>query len=204
VNVAKIANTEFDTAAVSTGNGCDCWEFDNGQLTFNGTFFLNGTRVQETSVESAKLDMKEYYAIFVVNSCEGEYLPNYTSPDASAVLTKCKNPSLSRRFNLADTIKDAINEVNDVLGQDITTEDLNWPSGITNAFLYVESAGTALVIFNIAAIFFLVLAIIFAVIGLFSDGRVVSIALFVLSIVSSMILFNSNSNTNGSNTMFFD
>lgn len=175
--MSQIANTNFDN---STGNGCNCVEFVNGTLTINGTSVINGT----VETETASLGISEYFAVFVMNYCEGQYLPNYRDPDASAVLTRCQKPSLGKRFDLASIVENAVRTLGDLLNLELNLRDLDWPSGITTAFLYVKSAGSALAAFFIIGILFLLISVLAGALGLFLDNRFVTILLVISSVVS--------------------
>lgn len=155
-------------------------EFVNGTLTINGTSVQNGT----VETETASLGTAEYFAVYVLNYCEGQYLPNYQARDASAVLTRCKKPSLTRRFNLAHIIEDAIEQLGDLLNISLNLKDLDWPSGITNAFLYVNSAGSAMVAFFVIGLLFLLISVLAGALGLFLENRFVTILLVISTVVS--------------------
>lgn len=180
VNASQIANTNFDN---STGNGCNCVEFVNGTLTINGTSVVNGT----VETETAALGTAEFYAVYTLNYCEGQYLPDFQDPDASSVLTRCKTPSLGRRFDLAKIVEDAVENLSDTLNQSLNMKDLDWPSGITNAFLYVKSAGSAMVAFFIIGLLFLLVSVLAGALGLFLDNRFVAILLVITSVVSRQL-----------------
>lgn len=177
VNASQIANTYFDN---STGNGCNCVEFINGTLTINGTSVENGT----VDIETAALGTSEFYAVFAMNYCEGQYLPNFQDSNASPVLTRCKKPSLGKHFDLATIVEDAIENLGKLLNLSLDLDDLDWPDGITSAFLYVKSAGSALTAFLIIGLLFLLISVLAGALGLFLDNRFVTILLVVTSVVS--------------------
>ncbi|KAK5064220.1 hypothetical protein LTR84_000053 [Exophiala bonariae] len=181
VNASQIANTNFDN---STGNGCNCVEFINGTLTINGTSVENGT----VDTETVELGTSEFYAVFAMNYCEGQYLPDYQDPDAGAVLTRCKKPSLGNHFNLATIVEDAIENVGKLLELSLDLDDLDWPEGITSAFLYVKSAGSALMAFLIIGLLFLLISVLVAALGLFLENRFVTILLVVTSVLATISL----------------
>ena len=149
-------------------------EFVNGTLTINGTSVRNGS----VDYDTVALGTSEYYAVYTLNYCEGRYLDN------SAVLTHCETPSLNRRFNLAIIVEDAVEKIAKDLNIDLDLKDLDWPNGVTNAFMYVKSAGAALVAFFIVGLLFLLSAVIAAFFGLFTENRFVMIFLLITSIVS--------------------
>ncbi|KEF53802.1 uncharacterized protein A1O9_10203 [Exophiala aquamarina CBS 119918] len=181
VNASQIANTNFDN---STGNGCNCVEFVNGTLTINGTSVENGT----IETETASLGTAEYYAVFTLNYCEGQYLPNYRDSDASAVLTRCEKPSLAKRFDLANIIEKAIEQLGDLLNLSLDMDDLDWPNGITNAFLYVKSAGSAMVAFFVIGLLFLLISVLAGALGLFLENRFVTILLVISTVLATLSL----------------
>lgn len=141
---------------------------------------VNGT----VDTETASLGTAEYFAVFVMNYCEGQYLPNYRASDASAVLTRCEKPSLGKNFDLAKIVEKAIKNLGDLLNLDLNLNDLDWPSGITNAFLYVKSAGSAMAAFFIIGLLFLLISVLAGALGLFLENRFVTILLVISSVVS--------------------
>lgn len=151
----------------------------------------NGT----VETETASLGTAEYFAVFALNYCEGQYLPNYRDNDASAVLTRCEKPSLTRHFDLANIIEKAIEELGDLLNLSLNLDDLDWPSGITNAFLYVKSAGSAMVAFFVIGLLFLLISVLAGALGLFLENRFVTI-LLVISTVVSLVPVNYISSIN--------
>ena len=171
VNISTIANTELNN---STGNGTV--EFVNGILTLNGTSAPDGTEV-----EVVKLPLSEYYSVYAINYCEGTYLDEGTS----AVITRCSTPSLSRHFNLITIIKDAIKAVGKTLNLTLSLNDLEFPDGFQSAFSYADSAGSAMIVFFVAAALFLVLATLVAIVALFRVNRAITMLLFITSVVSS-------------------
>ena len=180
INVAQIANTQLNNG---TGNGCNCVEFVNGTFTINGTALVNGS----LAVNTGTLPISEYYSVYTITYCEGIYLPNYTSPDATPVLIKCSNPSLARRFNLVDIIENAIKRAGAELGVNLSLQSLDWPSGITNAFSYVESAGAAFIGFLIVGLASLLLATMAATLSMFKPSKTTTKFLFITSVVSILL-----------------
>ncbi len=180
MNVSRIANTTFNN---STGNGCSCVEFVNGTLTINGSAVTDG----HTTVEVYDIGISEYYAVYTMNYCEGNYLPHYYDKGAKAVLTSCKTPSVSRRFDLVSIIEDALENVGASLNQTLSLDDLDWPDGITNAFGYVSSASTAMIAFFLIGILFLLLATLAGTIALFRPSKNITVILLMTSVVSAMV-----------------
>jgi hypothetical protein len=167
--------------ALGRASGCNCAEIVNGTLTINGTAVINGT----LSVGTAKLDIAPFYSVFTINYCEGSYLPNATDPSGSAVLTHCEKPSLARHFNLVDIIEDAIKRAGQALGVELSLSDLDWPQGITNAFTYVNSAGSAFIGIFLVGLASLILATLAAFLSLFRATRATAKFLFITSVVSA-------------------
>ncbi|KAK7888579.1 hypothetical protein LTR67_008925 [Exophiala xenobiotica] len=181
MNVSRIANEKFNN---STGNGCNCVEFVNGTLTINGSAVTDG----HTTVEVYDIGISEYYAVYTMNYCEGNYLPHYYDKGAKAVLTSCKTPSVSRRFDMVSIIEDALDNVGASLNQSLSLDDLDWPDGITNAFDYVASASTAMVAFFFIALVFLLLATLTGTIALFRPSKDITVILLMTSVIAFMTL----------------
>ncbi|OQU96446.1 hypothetical protein CLAIMM_02527 [Cladophialophora immunda] len=181
LNVSQIANTKFNNG---TGNGCNCVEFVNGTLTINGTAVVNGT----LTVGYAQLDLFEYYSVYPINYCEGNYLPSYQDAHASAVITHCETPSLSRRFDLVTIMETAMTRLGNALGEDISLDDLDWPSGITSAFVYVQSAGSAMIVFFLIGLSCLILASLAALWCLFTTNRTAVKLILITSVLALLSL----------------
>jgi hypothetical protein len=177
VNTAQIANTQFNNG---TGNGCNCVKFDNGVLTINGSAVVNGT-IQEGQ---ATLNISEFYSVFPINYCYGSYLPSWNASDAKAVITDCKSPSLSRRFDLTNIVEDALKQLGDSLNTTLDLDDLDWPNEVTNAFQFPQRAGNGMVAIYLIGLSSLILATSSAFLGIFREGRKTVIFLLVTSIVS--------------------
>ncbi|EXJ73140.1 uncharacterized protein A1O5_04289 [Cladophialophora psammophila CBS 110553] len=181
LNISQIANTKFNNG---TGNGCNCVEFVNGTLTINGTAVVNGT----LTLGYAELDLFEYYSVYAINYCEGNYLPSYQDDHASAVITHCETPSLSRRFDLVKIMETAMTRLGNALGEDISFEDLDWPNGITSAFIYVQSAGAAMIVFFLIGLAFLVLATLAALWVLFTTSKAAVKFILITSVLALLSL----------------
>ncbi|OAP58124.1 hypothetical protein AYL99_07214 [Fonsecaea erecta] len=181
LNVSQIAHTNFNNG---TGNGCNCVEFVNGTLTINGTAVINGT----LEVSFAQLDISEYYSVYAINYCEGKYLPSYQDDNASPVILHCETPSLSRRFDLVTIMESAMKRLGDALGEDISFDDLDWPNGITSAFVYVQSAGSAMIVFYLIGLSCLILESLAAVWTLFSASRTPVKLILITSVIALLTL----------------
>ncbi|KIW79112.1 hypothetical protein Z517_08952 [Fonsecaea pedrosoi CBS 271.37] len=181
LNISQIAHTKFNNG---TGNGCNCVEFVDGVLTVNGTAVVNGT----LNVGYAELDVFEYYSVYVINYCEGSYLPSYQDDDANAVITRCEKPSLTRHFDLVDILEKAMKDLGSALGEDISFDDLDWPNGITSAFVYAQSAGSAMVVFFIIGLACLILASLAALWCLFTTNRTAVKFLLITSVLALLSL----------------
>ncbi|KIY00099.1 uncharacterized protein Z520_03784 [Fonsecaea multimorphosa CBS 102226] len=181
LNVSQIANTKFNNG---TGNGCNCVEFTNGTLTINGTAVINGT----LTVQYAQLDIFEFYSVYAINYCEGDFLPSFQDPHASAVITHCETPSLSRRFDLVTIMETAMTRLGNALGEDISFDDLDWPNGITSAFVYVQSAVPAMIVFFLIGLSCLLLESFAAVWVLFTTSRTAVKFILITSVLALLSL----------------
>jgi hypothetical protein len=134
------------------------------------------------------LDLSEFYAVYAINYCQGKYLPAYYDAHASAVLTHCPRPSLGRHFDLVHVVEDALDAVAAALNETLSLSDLDWPGGITSAFVYVKSVSTALAFFFLVGILSLIVATLAAVFGLFRPSKTVTMIFFVTSMVMPLFL----------------
>ena len=150
----------------------------------NGTLTINGTSSSDDTVEVVYLGLAQYFAVYTMNWCEGEYLPNYQDPSASAVLTHCEKPSPSRHFNLVSVIEDAIDNVSAELNQTLSLHSLDWPNGITSAFDYVKSAANAMIAFFLIGIGSLLLSTAAGTISLFRPSKNTTVFLLITSVAS--------------------
>lgn len=157
-------------------------EFVNGILTINGSAVDDG----HNTVEVVNLGLAQYFAVYTMNWCEGEFLPNVQDPNAQAVLTHCEKPSPGRHFDLVKIVEDAIDNVSAELNQTLSLHSLDWPNGITSAFAYVKSAASAMIAFFLIGIGSLLLATAAGVISLFRPTKNTTVFLFISSVVSSI------------------
>ena len=149
---------------------------------------MNNTRPQQRDGHSPNntinLDIAQHYAIFTINYCEGQYLPDYHHSDASSTLTHCESPSLSRHFNIITIIEKALEDIVDQLSLDLNVDDVDWPDSISNAFQYLKSTQTVMVVFFVAGVGFGLLLSIVALLAVCISSRWVSMALFIFAVVS--------------------
>lgn len=122
-----------------------------------------------------------------MNYCGG------TDLNGSNVLTNCKNPSPTHRFVLTDVVQQALEQVEKQLNETLSLDDLKWPDGISNAFVYVKQAYTAMVFFFIISLTMVLIAVIAGAIGIFSTHRWVHIVLIMATGVSYLITLHLNS-----------
>jgi len=74
----------------------------------------------------------------------------------------------------------------------LNLDDLEFPDGFQSAFQYADSAGTAMIVFFVAAALFLSLATLVALVALFRTCRTTTMLLFITSVVSlyfTLIIF---------------
>lgn len=143
-----------------------------------------------SSADSYSINLNDYFAVYLLNLCEGEYLPDGNDPYAHAILTGCHS-SFGTQFDLTKTLDDGIEDVADKLGIELSSRDIQWPQDIDDAFTFSKSAGPVLSIFFTAALLFLLATIFLSAIACFKPTRFVILSLFIVSAVSPALLLRS-------------
>lgn len=120
-----------------------------------------------TDIASA-LNIPDFYDVHIMNYCQGEYEPNATlavyGEHVSKNTTFCSPTQAGFHFNLTEIVEKA-------LPDQISLGDINWPSAINDAEKLVRSASLAAFILYVCAIVFIFLALVGAVFGFFTSGR---------------------------------
>lgn len=119
----------------------------------------------------------------MLNYCEGEYLPDYQSTDASPALTHCSKVSLARHFDLISIINNALSELLETMSLQYNIDDLQWPNGMYNSFQYFKSAQTVTIVLGMAGVALTLILIVVALLAICVNRRWTKMLLFVISMV---------------------
>lgn len=125
------------------------------------------------------LDLPDFYNVHVMAFCEGSYEPNTTARHAHENVTECSNKTLSFHFQPSKIIQDH-------LPDGITLNDIHWPKEIEDAERTLQVASIVMVVFYIIGITFAGLAVLAALGGFFTNGRLSAMINFLIDVVSGV------------------
>lgn len=175
LNVSQIGQAEFfNTTSDDDDNFLDGL-INDAQGIAND---LIGSAADELT---ERLNISDFYAVHVMNYCEGMFEPNGTAPDAKKNTTHCSGRSALFNFNPRKILEEH-------LPSGITLEDLQWPDEIDDAIHAIRAASIAMFVFWCIGIGFAGFAIIGSVASIFSSGRLTPCGVFVCSILSFLSL----------------
>lgn len=121
-----------------------------------------------TSEIASALNISDFYAVHVMNFCEGMYEPNGTvavnGSSVSKNTTYCSPRNSLFHFNITEVVQDA-------LPSRINLSDLKWPDAVTDAQNTIRTASIATVVLYILGVAFSGLALLGALAGIFTNGR---------------------------------
>jgi hypothetical protein len=180
-NTSQLTSAQLARADISTRStdACNCTAFEAGTLSIN----ITGDAAIRSEIRREGLELSEFFSIFAINYCEGSFVPDFESEDASPALTKCARPNLGHKFDMRRQVDKSIESFSDRLN--VTLEsDLNWPGDISSAFEYLISATAARVTFMLAGVMFLLLAVVLGEVAIFVDKRIVNVLLVAFSILA--------------------
>ncbi|KAF2172507.1 hypothetical protein M409DRAFT_50195 [Zasmidium cellare ATCC 36951] len=122
------------------------------------------------------LGIHDFYSAHLMNYCEGFYVPGAT-PNSTVSksqihknVTECSNRTAMYNFDPQQIIQ---KELNNSVGDGVVNlvNDLDWPEDITNGIRALQVAAKATFVLYCIAIGFIGIALILAVVSIFSDGR---------------------------------
>lgn len=121
-----------------------------------------------TSDIASVLNISDFYAVHVMDYCQGMYEPNGTVAASGGSVSKnttyCSPRNSLFHFNITEVVDNA-------LPDEINLSDLKWPDAVTDAQNTIRAASIATVILYILGVAFSGLAIIGALVGIFTNGR---------------------------------
>jgi hypothetical protein len=123
------------------------------------------------------LNLPDFFNVHVMDFCTGTYTPDAIAKNATKNVTDCSRSSLSFHFEPTEFVQEH-------LPSGITLDDIHWPSEVTDAERTIKAVSRVMIIFYIIGIVFAGLAIITALVGIFTDGRISAFINWVVDIVS--------------------
>jgi len=138
---------------------------------------LNSLLSDVASDIATALDLPDFLNVHLMDYCEGTYEPNATDRHASENITLCSNRTVGFHFQPTKIIQDH-------LPSGITLDDIHWPQEVENAERDIKIASIAMIVLYIIGISFAGLAILGAVWGIFTEGRLSAFINFVIDLVS--------------------
>jgi hypothetical protein len=170
LNVSRIGQGE----AFNTSDG-DGGIFDTFVNDLQGD--LNDLINDAADEVADALNLTDFYSVHLMNYCKGFYEPNATQQGASENITFCSKKEALFHFNPTKI-------VNDSLPEQISLDQIQWPQEIEDATNAIRVAAIAMFVFYVIGIAFAGLAIIGALLGIFTEGRLSAFANLLLDIVS--------------------
>lgn len=147
---------------------------------------LNGLINDATEDIANALNISDFYAVHVMNYCEGLFEPNSTIAAENGTkvhknTTYCSPANALFHFNVTQVVAD-------VLPDEISLSDLQWPDAITDAQNTIRTASIATVVLFILGIAFTGLAFFGAIFGIITNGRVSACVNVVLDFLAFLTL----------------
>ena len=175
LNVSQIGQAElFNTTSEADDNFLD-------DLVNSAQDFANDLIGDAADAITERLNISDFYAVHVMNYCEGMFEPNGTAPNANKNTTHCSRRNALFQFNPRKVLEDK-------LPDGITLEDLRWPDEIDDAVRAIRAASIAMFVFWCIGIGFAGFCIIGSAAGIFSSGRLAACGVFAVSVLSFLSL----------------
>ena len=142
---------------------------------------LNGLITNTTNRLSAALNLPDFYAVYVMNFCEGSYQlkDNEDNPVKNTII--CSNRDALFHFDITQIVEDSLPDT-------ITLNDIHWLEKIAVASRAIKVANIVMVVFYAIAVAFTGLTFLGALYSAFSRGTASAYCALVLGIVGPIIL----------------
>lgn len=130
---------------------------------------LNNLINDATTDIASALNISDFYAVHIMDYCEGMFNPNGTvaaenGTHVSKNTTYCSSRNALFHFNVTEVVESA-------LPDRINLTDINWPNAVTDAQNAIRTASIAAVVLYIIGIALTGIALLGAVFGFFTNGR---------------------------------
>ncbi|KHN95832.1 Actin cortical patch SUR7/pH-response regulator PalI [Metarhizium album ARSEF 1941] len=89
-----------------------------------------------------KIGIKEWYSLHIMDSCEGYFQPNSSSPNVELNVTKCTSSNPSHRLNLTELLDKELG----IGPAKLNLADIKWPQGIQDTLDVLNNALLGLLI----------------------------------------------------------
>jgi len=181
-----LQNTDLLTLNISQiGHGSlfDTSDGDGGLLSTLGNDIqqdINNIIDDVTTDIASLLGLPDFFAVHVSDFCSGEY-SNSTAKHTKKNVTECSKSTLSFHFQPTQYVQQH-------LPDGITLDDIHWPSAVTDAERTLKVVSRVMIIFYIVGIVFSGLAIITALLGLFTDGRLSAFVNWLVDVLAFLTL----------------
>lgn len=140
---------------------------------------VNGLVNNATADVARALNIHDFYKAYIMTYCEGYYDPGPISTNGSKIkenVTHCSTRTALFHFNPTTVIQDE-------LKPGISLSDIDWPDDLKNALKALHVAQTVMFIFYCIGIGFTCFALIGALVGFITNGRISAFLNFILSFV---------------------
>ncbi|EXJ83778.1 hypothetical protein A1O1_07405 [Capronia coronata CBS 617.96] len=174
LNISRIGHTSvFNT---SDGNG---GFLDNLVNDIEGD--LNSLVSDVTSDIAEALDLPDFFNVHLMDFCEGSYQPNATVRHAHENITDCSNRTTLFHFQPTKVIQEK-------LPSGVTLDDIHWPQKIQDAEHALKIASIAMIVLYIIGIAFAGIAVLTALWGIWTDGRLSAMVNFLVDMLAFLSL----------------
>jgi len=206
----------FGQDLLPTDNGKDDKEDDKDSSIFDKIGDVAGDAFDKLSDElndignsaadklAEALGISEWYSLHLMDSCEGGFTPNATSPSPGLNVTNCTDSSVGYKINLTQLVDHEL----DVGPFDLNLADLNFPDGIQRQINKVNRLLMAVTIFYLIGLGLSGLCVVLAVGDLFMGDRkrlfaLIGLAVAGLATLALMIgaAITTAAATNGADTI---
>ena len=175
----KLTSNKLNISRIGHGSLFNTSGGDDGLLSTLGNDIqqdINNIFNDVTTDITSLLGLPDFFNVFVTDFCSGDY-SNTTAKNARKNITECSKSTLSFHFQPTQFVQEH-------LPDGITLDDIHWPSAVTDAERTLKVVSRVMIIFYIIGIVFSGLAIITALLGLFTDGRLSALVNWLVDVVS--------------------
>jgi len=119
-----------------------------GDITGQIEGILNNIGNDVANKLASDLGIEQWYSLHIMSACQGNFVPNATSPVASLNVTECSGGSVGNEVNITSILDHQLN----IGPASINLASLSWPSEITSAIDKINDIAMALAVLFIIAI----------------------------------------------------
>lgn len=135
---------------------------------------------------ASALNIPDFFSVHIMDYCQGMYEPNATlaavgGKSVSKNTTYCSPQNSLFHFNITEVVENA-------LPSQISLGDIQWPSEVTDAQNLIRTASIAISILYILSVAFSGLAVIGALFGIFTNGRMSACCNVIIDLLAFLAL----------------